>query len=420
MDWFQDYSNAKNVFNGLPAYTRHEITIARYLGTDPYPLSREFYICYPRSGHPPTSILLAVPLTALDYYDAFVVWNVLSLAAFAVSLYLIVRQLRIRYSPVSLLPALTLVLLCQPLWHELSHGQLTMVLLLLLTLAWVADRNGRPWLSGALVGAAAAVKLFPAFVFAYFLLRRQWKPLVAGAASFLALTAVTAAILGVEAYRVYVGEILPWIQDFRGWWANVSVVGLWWRLFAPTNGLPPFTIEPLIESPLLAQVGSLLTLVVVLGVLAMVVPRAGTRSDRDAAFALTLTGMVLVCPVAWDHYCLLLALPVLVLWQRLPPGGARWLFLLCAAVLMSSQFFHFHYRFPPVAKLFWPDANKPDFWLVSPLRTVTIMSCLTYALVGIFLLGIAVSVRRGRKAPSPAGSEQEHARVTEVAVGPIS
>src|SRR5207253_2522977 len=187
----------------------------RYLGYQRQPRDRFFLEV---NAHPPTSVLLAVPLARLDYPDAFLVWSLSSLAALAASVWLVVRHLRIPFSVWALAPALTLLLACNPFRQQMNQGQLNLVLLLLLTGVWVADRSARPGWAGALLGAATAIKLFPAFLFLYFLLRRQRRVVAAGVLSFAVLTGLTAALLGPATYRCYVEEVLPQVAQFRDWW----------------------------------------------------------------------------------------------------------------------------------------------------------------------------------------------------------
>ena len=54
--------------------------------------------------HPPTSVLQAIPLQGLNHWNAFWVWNLISLGPLAVSLWLVVRGLGINFLGWSLLP----------------------------------------------------------------------------------------------------------------------------------------------------------------------------------------------------------------------------------------------------------------------------------------------------------------------------
>jgi hypothetical protein len=372
LDFVQEWASARNYWRGLPVYTPHEESYRLYLGYVRKP--GEFFL--ERNAHPPTAVLLALPFGRMDYPDAFLAWSLISLAALAVSGGLAVRQLGIRLSVWSVCPVVTLLLVCNPFWQQMNQGQLNLVLLLLLTIVWVGDRSGRPALAGVALGVATAVKLFPGFLFLYFAARRQWRTALAGVASFLAVTALTALVLGSQTYGDYVHEVIPVVAVFRDWWPNASLAGFWAKLF---DGRAGKTI-PLWHSPVLAQGAYLVSAAVVVAVVARAASRARSRAEQDYAFSLTLTGMLLVSPITWDHYFTMLFLPLVILWAGLPPAGlprtAYW-------VLVGFLWLQ------PL--LYWrvlTGATKANWQslVATPGQTLTALSIQTYALIGLFVL----------------------------------
>jgi alpha-1,2-mannosyltransferase len=258
--------------------------------------------------HPPPSLLLALPLGRLSYPDAVLVWNAISLAAFLVSLLIVAVVLPV---PRTLsVPALALLPLCHPLYLTFYHGQINLVLVLVVTAIWVLERSGRSSAAGLLLGAAAAIKLYPAFLAIYYLAQGRIRPLIFAALSFLALTFVTALILGSDAFHDYATVVLPWNADFRILGYNISIAGLWHKLFHPIQGE---MIEPLWPSLAVARWGTLLSNLAITAMVATVVHRARTLTERDLAFATTVTAMLLVSPVTWDHSLLLLLVPIAVI-----------------------------------------------------------------------------------------------------------
>jgi hypothetical protein len=376
VDFFQEWASARNLFTPLPIYTNHKVTIPLYLGYDASDLGR-IKVDIDVNAHPPTSVLLAVPLAGLDYPDAVFVWNLLSLGALGVSLWLVGRELKISWPLWSLFPAVALLLLCNPLRQQVNHGQLNLVLLLLLTGTWVAYRSGRPVWAGYLLAAATAVKLFPGFFFLFFALQRQWKIVIVGIISLAILTGLTAAILGVETYQSYIQDVLPQLQRFRSDWINASLVGFWSKLFdlAPEQ----VRIQEWWPSPTLAHAGAFLCCAMVVAVWAMVVWRARTLEARDQAFGLTVTAMLLVSPMTWDHYFLLLLIPLVVLWTRLPAAGwVRAAFLVIILLLWAEPMLFYN--------AFIPGGFRRG--VATPLCTFGVLSLQCYALLGLFALSI--------------------------------
>jgi hypothetical protein len=385
-DFFQDWASARNYLAGLPVYTDHHVTIPRYVGTvDP--------ICYSNrvNAHPPTSVLLLLPMAGLNYRPALLAWNVASLAMLGLSLWIVRKELGLSSSHSWFFPALALVLLCRPLIQQLIHGQLNLVLLLLLTGAWAADRRGRPGWAGVLVGSAAAVKLFPGFLFLYFAVRRQWTALIAGMLTVVVLTGMTVAILGPETFRAYVQEVLPQLEKFRSSWFNASLVGLWTRLFNPATREEH--VEPLWRSAAAARAGILVSWMAVGAAVAWAIGRAGSRGQIDHAFGAAVTGMLLLSPITWDYGFLLLLLPVAVLWRDPPRSEAAKLLLVVA--LAALWFWQ-----KPVCDAIIPGGVTRG--VADAVHTITVLSYQCYGLIIILALSMA-GASRGCPDPAPSG-----------------
>ena len=285
VDFFQEWASAKNLSHGLPIYTDLEQTASLYLGYKRRPGEE---LLFTKNAHPPSSILLAIPFTLLSYPDATLAWNVVSLVAFAITLWLILNALPVRPALWLVLPATALFLLCNPLRQQVNQGQLNLVLLLLLTGGWVADRRGNVRSAGVAFGVATAIKLFPGFVLLYFALRKRWTVVTYGFGTFVAVTVLTFAVLGVDTYVAYLREVLPQVSTYRNGWINVSLTGFWTKWFEagalspmPLPPLPRF-LSPLWPVPLVARAGMVVSLIVILVLWARAVPAQPVRSaDRS-------------------------------------------------------------------------------------------------------------------------------------------
>lgn len=177
-DFFQDYASARNYYNGLDVYTDHDITLRLYVdpglkvGRGPY--------TFGVNAHPPTSILLALPLTRFDFRTAHFTWNMFSLLLLAASIALVFRQLEVPWALRALAPTVAMVFLSNALWENLLNGQYGCILLYLLVVVWAADRSGRPILAGTALGLATVIKVFPVIMFAYLVMRKRWAAVLAG------------------------------------------------------------------------------------------------------------------------------------------------------------------------------------------------------------------------------------------------
>jgi Glycosyltransferase family 87 len=379
-DFTQEWASARNYFNGFPIYENQEKTLHLYLGYV-RPRGEDMLDV---NAHPPASVLLCLPFAALDYSTALMIWNLLSLGALAASIYLIAHELRIPLDRWSVFPILSLILLAAymgPLRAQMEQGQWNLFLLLLFTGVWKCSRTDRPILAGVLLGLATAVKLFPGLLFIPFLLQRRWRLVAWGVVSFAAASLLTVGVLGLETCRTYLFEVLPHLERYRGHWAGVSFKGFYSKLFDPIafNGLT----TALLQSPWLARILTFLSSGLVLLFLVRSSLRARSQQEQDDVFSLTLIAMLLVSPIAWDHYILLLLLPLMYFWATLPKSGwTTWTFRGLAVLLTLHPYCYWWLLLCDPSK----DWTKIP---VQPWQTLTALSMHTYLLMGLFVFGLA-------------------------------
>lgn len=145
--------------------------------------------------YPPAFAVLLVPLALLPFPAANALWFGLNLACYLAGVALLLRLLAL---PIAWRRALLgLSLLVPALHHTLELGQVTSLLLALAAGALVIlqrNRRGAEIVGGALIGAAAAIKLFPLLWALPLLVRRSWFALAG-----LATALLTSALIGLIA-----------------------------------------------------------------------------------------------------------------------------------------------------------------------------------------------------------------------------
>jgi alpha-1,2-mannosyltransferase len=336
----------------------------------------------PWNAHPPVAVLIALPFGRLGYEAAHETWNILMLGLFlaAVALAIFVRGTPV--SIFSLLPLLTLLLFCFPVHLQIIQGQLNSLLVLLLVAAWWADTRERSWLAGAAIGAAAAVKLFPAFLLLCWLMRQDWKALGGALAALVLLNVVALAFLGADAFSTYFQVVVPSVSHYRSSWGNISLSGFWLRLFDPEDFE---RVIPLIRAPVLA-IGLTLASQVAVAVLTGIRCRqAKTRTQRDRALALTVVGMLLAAPIVWNHYLVMLLLPLAVRQPYPPTLPARVAWCASLVVLWVPLAWFLLLPMGKEAMRIW---NTQRYLLppAQPWQSLCGLSIQTYALVVLFVL----------------------------------
>ena len=159
VDFFQEWASARNFLDGAPIYTDLEVSAARYLGRRSRPVKGSWSartltrrrrccwrfrsVCWTTPRHtdlePPVARRVCRKPRASGTGPGAPPpsWGIL--------------------------PAITLLLICNPFRQQVNQGQFNLLLLLLMTGVWTAERSGRSALAGMLLGAATAFELFPGF-----------------------------------------------------------------------------------------------------------------------------------------------------------------------------------------------------------------------------------------------------------------
>ena len=366
-DFVQEWVSGRNYWHGEPVYQPQRATVFRNTGFD-YP---DFETMMRWNAHPPVAVLAVLPFGLIaDYRAAHLVWNLCTLALFLTAVWLALRELGARLHPWSVFPAITLLLCADPVLSQLFQGQLNFLIAFLVVAGWVADRRDYQSLAGVAVGAAIALKLFPGLLLVYFLGARRWRAAIVAILIASGLNAIAAAAFGIEAFTTYIREVIPSLEVFRNAWSNVSVAG-YWRRVARSVGVPEVALIGLICQ---GAVG-----------LAIVWRswRASTVEERDQAYSLAVIGMLLASPVAWGHYFVLLALPFLLLWWRLPIGSSRTFFLALAGL------FFLPVRIAAIWTMGRDPANELQNHLPAPDGidlSLGAFGLFTYALAAMFIL----------------------------------
>jgi hypothetical protein len=206
--------------------------------------------------NPPTLILSLVPFTTLKPLAAKRVWLVLNLIFLVISLWMLHRVTSLTWRRLGLISLLCIL----PLHIDFLFGRHYVLILMLISGAYYASSLDRQRIAGALLGTAAAMKLFPALFVILFVGRRNWRAVGGIVLSAAAITALSLLMFGVEVHRIFLHEVLS--QASRGDWlgpyalSQNSFITLWSHLFLIEPELNP---HPWINSSTLYAVSQAAT-----------------------------------------------------------------------------------------------------------------------------------------------------------------
>jgi hypothetical protein len=189
--------------------------------------------------NPPTLILSLVPFTTLKPLAAKRVWLVLNLMFLLASLWMLRQVTSLNWRRLSLISLLCVL----PLHIDFLFGRHYVLILMLICGAYYASSLDRQRTSGAILGAAAAMKLFPALFVMLFIWKRNWRAVIGVVLSATAITILSLLMFGVEVHRIFLHEVLS--QAPRGDWlgpyalSQNSFITLWSHLFLIEPELNP-------------------------------------------------------------------------------------------------------------------------------------------------------------------------------------
>ncbi len=314
VDFYDYYLAARSILSGHDPYDAFAAaTQARSLGL-PY-LSHSDFI------YPAWFAVVMAPVALLPARAAAAAWFALSAAALLWTL----RRLPLGTPSGAWWLA---GLLFPPALFSLFVGQVNLVLLALLALAW-RKRERLPTLAGVALGLAVATKLSPA-VLALPLLKCRRHRMLAVAGLTLVLCAVVGEIAARGSTMQYLTVVLPGLSSLPARLAhpvNQGLAGFFLRLLAPNDWTRPIWNGPALVRPLTLATGALLTLAVT-----AVHWRAAPPDEARFWGALTAV-LVVVSPVAWESTFALLLVPYSLAFRSGRPPAP----LVASWVLVATQ-----------------------------------------------------------------------------------
>jgi hypothetical protein len=290
----------------------------------------------PHYRYPPTFAVLVAPLAALGFPAFFFLWYGINLGLFGVSLWLAGE---IADSRGRMLPA---VLVAVYAMDTLFLGQTNILIMALVYWAFLEEARGRQWLAGLPLGAAIAIKVFPAPLVLYFAFRLRWRVIAAAVLwSLFFLLLLPGAARGFQRNLAEVGDwadrvALPFVsRGEAGDWGqhaldfgNQSLTGVAGRLLMAVNAQvaarPGPDIYVNVADLDAAELrGVVLALSLALGLFLVWAigwrrPADGLRRSTEYALAVTL--LLLTSALSWTYFFVMLLLPVTVAVRLLAEG----------------------------------------------------------------------------------------------------
>jgi hypothetical protein len=215
-----------------------------------------------------------------------------------------------RWFPLLFAPLFAVLL---PLQTNFEHQNMNPVLLALVAGATWHLTWGSAIAGGVLIGSATALKAFPALLLVYLAVRRRWSALLAAIASAVLLTILPVVSYGTTAYRDLLAAF--WRLGNSGWPVRGNNQSLVAALDRFTSGLHANGVRTAAEAPLVATVFVGMTVVLCALLLLVLLRIRPTATSVPCEIAAVTVLMILLSPIAWDHYWTLLFPAFLILYD---------------------------------------------------------------------------------------------------------
>ena len=263
------------------------------------------------AGLTPFSALPIVPLTLYSAIAAKRIWIILNLLFLAATAELMHRSTSLGRRRIWLLTLLAI----NPLRTSFLYGQMHILVLLFVALAFYFHRLNRNVACGIFIALAGALKIYPLFFGLYFLWKKQWTVALATCCASLGIVLIGTLWMGSSVVHIYATQILP--RSLQGEVIDpynihlASAAALFHRLFLFEPALNP---TPLIYSPsLYAAVYPLWQLAVFIPMFALFRP-SPTEPDREKLeWATFLFALLLLSPVPSIYHFVVMVLSMVLL-----------------------------------------------------------------------------------------------------------
>ena len=261
--------------------------------------------------NPPFTALLFVPFALLPPFAAKVLFNLLTIALFTSSYYRLARYLSLDSRVAAFIPFVFLV----PFYNGVLFGQVYLLMFFFLVEGYLALVMGKVYKVSILWSLAILLKIFPAILFLYLLLRKEYKVFWYLASGCALLFFATLWLHGIDVWLFFLKSVLS--KAVRGeataatYIASYQSVAMLLKFLFVGNPVDnPF---PLVNSPLAFI--ALMVLFKALILVCLVFATGSSDTHRYRAWALWITASVLLSAYGSTYSCVLLIIPLVAIYD---------------------------------------------------------------------------------------------------------
>ncbi len=309
-------------------FTAHYYPMGRAILSSKLPVFGYFY--------PAIFALFLVPFGALPAGTAVICWGIFQVALIILLWYLsFLKLLKIVAHKMALY--LLLFLTSIPLLDNFSWGQVSIFSTCLILLTFHLYREKRRVYAGFVLALATSINFYPALFLVYFLLKRDYRFLVAYAGTILGLFCILpAVILGPEGWvrfhRASIGAMFyaPWVKQEI---SSQYISNVLFRL----SGMLGICMSNF--SYLLTRVSGLIVLLFNIRLIGLIM-RKCIHGEAVLSMITLFLSVPFVLPTSWPHYFVFLPFCQAALYLQIRSAryGKRYFMLLTGLICLSVVF----------------------------------------------------------------------------------
>ena len=280
----------------------------------------------------PTTALVFLPVANLDYKTAKIIWSIFSLLFLTVIIGLIISRMKLEGI---WLPLVFIILFSfQPLYANISFGQVYIFIFCLFVLAWFAYESGNELLLGVSIGLVFILKTAGIFLLILLVIKKKWRSLLWFFAVAPFLFVVTLPIFGVDSWLAYLNKLLDYSSSpTLSVSAYQTIHSFFHHLFVFDSQWNP---APLINLPYL---GKSLTIFFSALILVITIIIAFKNKNSDLAFGSFIIVGIILSPPSIDYHYMLMLISIFIVydWLIINPSPFLWVIFAISFLLIAAS-----------------------------------------------------------------------------------
>ena len=264
---------------------------------------------HPNLNHPFVTLLF-LPFGFIDLKLAFIIWSAISFFLGLISVWMIYHSIWNQTSRVYLMWLNLIFFVYFRTFVSVAFGQISLLLLLVLVIAWLALRSNNQLIAGIFLGIALILKLYTGLFILLLLLHKRFKAIFWYIATFILCNLIAVLVFSKNVFEVFL-ENLNEITWYSSSW-NASLLGFITRFLGGSENAPLIDLGK--GSFYINYFLSILFLIILIIV---IWSQRGDNSQLqfDLLYSLTIVFMLILSPLGWMYYFVLLLIPAVNLWR---------------------------------------------------------------------------------------------------------